>query len=126
MSGVPARITGYVEPVIPTRDMERGTLDEPYARDAYAKFTGVEVEEVGFMVRDFDGYKLGYSPDGLVGDDGLIEIKSRQPKVHLAHILADRVPAENMAQLQTGLLVSGRDCFDTHAPTREPYGRESK
>lgn len=36
---VAERITGYVEPVIPTRDMERGTLDEPYARDAYRERT---------------------------------------------------------------------------------------
>ena len=43
---VAERVTGYVEPIVPSRDMERGTLDEPYARDAYAKFTGVEVEEV--------------------------------------------------------------------------------
>lgn len=109
---VAERITGYVEPIIPSRDMERGTLDEPYARDAYAEFMGVEVEEVGFMVRDFDGHPLGYSPDGLVGDDGLIEIKSRRQKKHLATILADEVPLENMAQIQAGLLVSGRAWCD--------------
>lgn len=109
---VAERVTGYVEPIVPSRDMERGTLDEPYARDAYAKFTGVEVEEVGFMVRDFDGYKLGYSPDGLVWGDGLIEVKSRRQKKHLATILADEVPLENMAQVQAGLLVSGRAWCD--------------
>ena len=109
---VAERVTGYVEPIVPSRDMERGTLDEPYARDAYAEFKGVEVQEVGFMVREFDGDDLGYSPDGLVGDDGLIEIKSRRQKKHLATILADEVPLENMAQIQTGLLVSGRAWCD--------------
>lgn len=109
---VAERVTGHVEPIIPSRDMERGTLDEPYARDAYAEFKGVEVQEVGFMVREFDGDGLGYSPDGLVGDDGLIEIKSRRQKKHLATILADEVPLENMAQIQTGLLVSGRAWCD--------------
>ena len=38
---VAERVTGYVEPIVPSRDMERGTLDEPYARAAYAEFKGV-------------------------------------------------------------------------------------
>jgi hypothetical protein len=64
------------------------------------------------MLNDFNGHKLGFSPDGLVGNTGLLEIKSRKPRVQLATILADRVPRENMAQLQTGLLVSGRRWID--------------
>ena len=51
-------------------------------------------------------------PDGLVGDDGLIKCKSRLQKIHLQTILNDRVPDENMAQLQCGLLVSGRAWID--------------
>jgi len=108
---VAERITGHVEPVFPNRDMERGTLDEPYARDLYAEYHA-PVTELGFMVRDYAGFKLGYSPDGLVGEDGLIEIKSRQQKKHLTTILADEVPLENMAQCQAGLLVSGREWID--------------
>lgn len=105
------RITGYVEPMTMSRDMERGTLDEPFARDKYAEHYA-PVTELGFMVREFDGCRIGYSPDGLVGDDGLIEIKSRKQKVQLKTVLADEVPAENMAQIQTGLLVSGREWCD--------------
>ena len=105
------RITGYVEQVFPSRDMERGTLDEPYARDVYAE-RFAPVEEVGFMVRNYGGYKLGYSPDGLVGNKGLIEIKSRKQKIQLKAFLDDAVPAENMAQVQCGLLVSGRQWCD--------------
>lgn len=105
------RITGYVEPTPTSRDMERGQLDEPYAREAYAQHYE-PVTELGFMVREFDGFKIGYSPDGLVGDNGLIEIKSRKQKIHLKTVLADEVPAENVAQLQTGLLVSGREWID--------------
>jgi hypothetical protein len=108
---VAERITSYVEPVIPSRDMERGTLSEPFARDKYAEHYA-PVSEVGFMVRDFGGYKIGFSPDGLVGEDGLIEIKSPRQKKHLATILADEVPLEYMAQCQTGLLVSGRAWID--------------
>lgn len=104
------RITGRSEPFFMSRDMERGHLDEPIARAHYAEHHahGQPVTEVGFMVRDDWGYPIGFSPDGLVGDDGLIEIKSRQQKKHLDTIIEDRVPPENMAQIQTGLLVTGR------------------
>lgn len=108
---VAERITGHVEPIHENADMLRGTLDEPYARDLYSEHYA-PATEVGFMVRDDFGFKLGYSPDGLVGDDGLIEIKSRRQKKHLATILADEVPLENMAQIQTGLLVTGRSWLD--------------
>lgn len=105
------RITGFVEPMPVSHAMERGTLDEPYARDVYSQQIQT-VTELGFMVREFDGYRIGYSPDGLVSDNGLIEIKSRTQKIQLRTVLADEVPGENIAQLQTGLLVSGRDWID--------------
>ena len=108
---VAERITGYTEPTFQSNDMLRGSLDEAYARDAYSQHYA-PVTQVGFMVRDDWGFRIGYSPDGLVGKDGLIEIKSRAQKTHLLTILADAVPAENMAQIQTGLLVSGRDWCD--------------
>ncbi|WP_194943763.1 lambda exonuclease family protein [Glutamicibacter halophytocola] len=106
------RITGRVEPIPMNRAMERGVLDEPYARMAYEKEEGVKVDQVGFITEDKHGFVLGYSPDGLVGDDGLIEIKSRDQKTQLLTILTDEVPAANMAQLQTGLLVKGAKWID--------------
>jgi hypothetical protein len=108
---VAERITGYTEEMAVSRDMERGTLDEPYAREIYSEHVA-PVTEVGFMIRDGWGFQIGYSPDGLVGDDGLIEIKSRKQKIQLKTILEDEVPLENMAQIQTGLLVSGREWLD--------------
>ena len=105
------RITGYTDPTGQSDDMFRGIVDEPIARDVYSKHYEPAIE-VGFMVRDDWGFSIGYSPDGLVGDDGLIEVKSRRQKKHLQTILADDVPAENMAQLQCGLLVSGRKWID--------------
>lgn len=105
------RITGYIEPTYTSVDMERGNIDEPYARDAYSEHYE-PAHETGFMVRDDWAFKIGYSPDGLVGDDGLIEVKSRRQKKHLQTILADTVPAENLAQIQCGLLVSGRRWCD--------------
>ena len=105
------RITGNIDPSFLSADMWRGVEDEPVARDLYAE-RYAPVEQLGFIVRDFGDYQIGYSPDGLVGDDGLIECKSRLQKIHLQTILDDRVPDENMAQLQCGLLVSGRAWID--------------
>jgi hypothetical protein len=108
---VAERITGFSDPVYVSADMERGTFDEPYARQLYSEHHQTATK-AGFMVRDDWGFKIGYSPDGLVGRKGLIEIKSRLQKVQLATILADEVPSENMAQIQCGLLVSGRAWCD--------------
>lgn len=94
-----------------TSDMWRGVEHEPIARAAYSEHHH-EAREYGFMVRDDWGWSLGYSPDGLVGDNGLIEIKCPRAKTHLATILADEVPAHYMGQLQAGLLVSGRNWID--------------
>lgn len=108
---VAERITGHVEESYTSADMQRGILSEPYARDVYSEHFA-PVQEVGFMVREDDGIKVGYSPDGLVDSDGLIEIKSPRAKTHVKTILEDCVPPEYMAQLQTGLLVSDRDWID--------------
>lgn len=108
---VAERITGFTEPFHETADMERGSLDEPYAREVYAEHYA-PVTELGFMIRDDWGFRIGYSPDGLVGDDGLIEIKSRKQRIQLQTILDDEVPLANMAQIQCGLLVSDRKWLD--------------
>lgn len=105
------RITGHPDLIYPNRDMQRGTELEPFARALYAEHYA-PVKEIGFMRLDEDWGSIGFSPDGLVGDDGLIEIKSPRPKNHVATILADKVPAQYMAQCQAGLLVSGRKWLD--------------
>ena len=106
------RITSNVEDTFVTYDMQRGTDDEPYARDAYAEWAKVKVDEVGFMVREDNGVRLGYSPDGLVGDDGLIECKSRRQGRQLSTFLDDQVPTENLGQIHAGLYVSDRKWCD--------------
>lgn len=105
------RITGYVEPGRITADMERGIYDEPWARDIYSEHYA-PVTTAGLLVRSHNGIKVGYSPDGLIGDDGIIEIKSRLPKHHLETILSGQVPAANIAQIQCGLYVTGRQWCD--------------
>ena len=105
------RITSTVERTYTSSDMWRGIEEEPLARDAYARHTGRRVDTCGFMVRDQGGVSVGYSPDGLVGDDGLIEIKSRLHRVQMETVL-DGIPDAVMPQLQCGLYVSGRSWID--------------
>lgn len=105
------RITGYTEPRYISDDMLRGQEDEIEARIRYAEHYA-PVTECGFVTNDDHGFVIGYSPDGLVGSDGLIECKSRRQKFQVETIMADEVPAEYMLQIQTGLLVSGRKWLD--------------
>jgi len=105
------RVSGYVEPSYISDDMLRGQDDEAEARDIYSKHFA-EVDQVGFVTNDEWGFTLGYSPDGLVGDDGLIEIKSRRQKFQVCTIIDGAIPDEHTIQIQTGLLVSGREWCD--------------
>ena len=105
------RISGYVEPAYISDDMLRGREDEVFARELYAEHYA-PVAEVGFITRDFGAFRIGYSPDGLVGDDGLIEIKSRRQKYQVQTIIDDEMPADYEIQVQTGMLVSGRSHCD--------------
>jgi putative phage-type endonuclease len=111
------RITGETDASFYGDDMARGHLLEPLARDIYAQHRA-PVQECGFVTADFDGTVIGYSPDGLVGDQGLIEIKSPRQKHHLRSLLSDDVPAEYVPQVQTGLAVTGRHWCDyiSYAP----------
>jgi len=105
------RLTRYTEPSYIGDAMLRGWRDEILARDLYSQHYG-PVTEAGFITNDQWGFTLGYSPDGLVGDDGLIECKSRAQKFQIQTIAENEVPAEFMLQLQTGLLVTGRAWVD--------------
>lgn len=109
------RITGYVEPSYISDSMLRGMEDEIEARLQYAK-TYAPVEEVGFITNDKWGFTIGYSPDALVGDDGLIECKSRNQKYQIMtlcnYVSADTIDPDFMIQCQTGLLVSERKWID--------------
>lgn len=108
---VSERITGWTHDNYVSFDMQRGHDDEPRAIKVYSD-NWTNVTTCGFMVRDDWGFRIGYSPDGVVGEEGLFECKSRSPKKHLLTVLADAVPTECMAQLQCGLLVSGRPWID--------------
>lgn len=105
------RITGWVEPFYVSDDMLRGQVDEIEARQVYSvKYA--PVVEAGFITNDKWGFTLGYSPDGLVGADGVIECKSRRAKYQIETILANEMPTDYMIQVQTGLMVSERKWCD--------------
>ncbi len=101
------RITKYVEPSFVSDDMLRGQEDEPFARMEYSRHYE-PVRKCGFITNDKWGFTLGYSPDGLVGHKGLIEVKSRRQKYQLQTIIDREVSSEFLMQLQTGMLVSER------------------
>lgn len=111
MQLVAERITGWTDPTFMSDDMYRGHLIEPVARDLYSE-KYAPASELGFMVLESDGWRLGYSPDGLIADDGLLEVKAPRAKAHLRTILSGEVPAHHMPQIQAGLLVTGRKWID--------------
>ena len=89
--------------------IERGNELEPQARSIYEFETGNEVSEVGFV--EYDDY-VGCSPDGLVGDDGLIEIKCPSDKVYFQYMLDNKVDVGYYWQMQMQMLVTGRIWVD--------------
>lgn len=87
--------------------MEWGIHQEPFARAAYEIKTGVVVEEVGFI----DHPRLpnaGASPDGLVGDEGMVEIKCPNTATHIETLLSKEVPWKYYAQMQWQMACTGR------------------
>lgn len=86
----------------------RGHEMEIVARELYEQRTGNTVEQCGLIVN----HGAGYSPDGLVGENGLVEIKSKLPKLQVEVLLAGEIPKEHMAQVQGGLWVSEREWLD--------------
>lgn len=105
------RISQYVEPQYISDAMLRGQEDEIYAREAYSQHYA-PVTETGFITNNKWGFTIGYSPDGLVGDPGLIECKSRCGKYHVQTVANNEMPDDFAIQVQTGLLVSGRKWLD--------------
>lgn len=88
--------------------MERGHVMEPDARNMYAFMKGVEPELVGFMKRG----RFGASPDSLIQENGLLEIKSKAPHLMLDVLERGVMPSEHIPQVQGQLMVSGRDWCD--------------
>jgi putative phage-type endonuclease len=94
------------EPVRYTNEaMEQGTIREEEARALYCLENNIDIKEIGFIT---DGSFIGASPDGVIGEDGLIEIKSPTDRVFFEFMLNRKIKPEYYAQMQMQLLVTGR------------------
>ncbi|MHB1799329.1 MAG: lambda exonuclease family protein [Vulcanimicrobiaceae bacterium] len=101
-------LTGEAAESFSNEHMERGHAMEDEARQQYAFQRDVDPERVGFMRRG----GVGCSPDSLIGVDGLLEIKTKLPHLHLEALESDRLPPEHVAQVQGQLWISGRQWCD--------------
>jgi putative phage-type endonuclease len=106
---VSERLTGEKQETYINQAMQDGIDREFYAREKYVQQHG-EVEEVGFI--QHPTLEAGASPDGLVGDDGLIEIKCPLGTTHTETLMTQEVPSKYMPQIQFQLLVTGRKWCD--------------
>ena len=105
------RLTGERQGGFSSAAMQWGTETEPQARMAYEIITGATVVETGFVLHpEIAGF--GASPDGLIGDDGLIEIKCPNTATHIDTLLADKVPTKYIIQMHVQMLCTGRALCD--------------
>ena len=104
------RLTGEVLETYQGGAIARGHAMEPEARSYYEMMTGLEAQVVGFAFRD--DVQAGASPDSLVGDDGLLEIKTKAPHHQLEVLIAGVLPEEHVAQVQGQLWITQRQWCD--------------
>lgn len=108
---VSERLTGKVEESYTSPAMQFGIENEPYARGLYETTHDVLVEQVGFVVHP-EIEMSGASPDGLVGDDGLVEIKCPNTASHLGYLLAGVAPSKYIPQMSWQMACTGRQYCD--------------
>ena len=105
------RLTGVAAESYTNAAMQHGTDTEPEARSAYEFYYGVTVEQVAFVPHPTIA-DAGCSPDGFVGDDGLVEIKCPQTATHLETLLGQSVPGKYEAQMQFQMACTDRSWCD--------------
>jgi putative phage-type endonuclease len=105
------RLTEQASEGFSSAAMQWGTETEPQARMAYEVMTGETVEETGFVLHPSIKF-FGASPDGLVGSDGLIEIKCPNTATHIDTLLSEKVPSKYITQMHVQMICTGRDWCD--------------
>jgi YqaJ-like recombinase protein len=106
------RLTGNtIEEEYQSYEMRRGTELEPLARAQYELRSDLDISTVGY-IKHPSIPRFGASPDGLVGDDGLIQIKCGKRATHAAWLLAGVVPLEHRPQMFAEMAVTGRKWSD--------------
>lgn len=116
------RLTGLTADSYTSPEMQWGTDTEPLARAAYEERTFNNVETCGFIMTP-DGRRSGASPDGLVGADGLIEIKCPNTATHIETLLGGIIDRKYILQMQFQMYATGRKwcdyvSFDPRMPER--------
>jgi len=101
--------------------MERGNELESMARSTFEFLTDLKVDEVGMIKTDCGN--IGCSPDGLIGEDGGLEIKCPKASTHIKYILEGVLPLEYKTQVMGSLMVSERDYwyFMSYHPELDPF-----
>lgn len=102
------RFTGEPADSFTNGHMERGRVMEAEARKLYSFVHDVDLTQVGFIR---NGAK-GCSPDSLIGNNGMLEIKTKLPHLQLEALFADKLPPEHRAQVQGGLWVGEREFYE--------------
>lgn len=105
------RLTGSPAETYTNAAMQHGTETEPEARAAYEFYQGVTVEQVAFVSHPKID-QAGASPDGLVGADGLVEIKAPNTATHLETLIGQAVPSRYITQMQFQMACTGRQWCD--------------
>lgn len=105
------RLTGNKTESFTNAAMQWGVDQEPIARAEYEVKTGNFVDQIAFVDHPTI-VNFGCSPDGLVGDDGLIEIKCPNTATHIDYVMQDKVPTKYIPQIQCQLAVTGRKWCD--------------
>lgn len=104
------RLTGEKTDIFKNEWMERGNELEAMARSSYEFLNEVEVEEVGFIMNDDE--TIGVSPDGLIGSNGGLEIKSPKSSTMVKYMLSGELPLEYKPQIMGNLWISEREWWD--------------
>lgn len=121
------RLTGTVAESYSNAAMQWGTETEPQARAAYEFLVGCDVVEIAFVEHPTIP-NAGASPDGLVADDGLVEIKCPNTATHLATLLGSPVDGKYIKQMQWQMACTGRQwcdfvSFDPRLPAAMQFWR---
>ena len=105
------RLTGQQAEFYTNSAMEWGTATEPQARQHYELYRDVFVDEVGFITHPTIEMS-GASPDGFVGEEGLVEIKCPESKTQMETLLNQKVPTKYIPQMQWQMACTGRKWCD--------------
>ena len=105
------RMTNTVAESFSSAAMQWGTETEPLARAAYESYADVLVDQVGYVPHPWLS-RAGASPDGLVGADGLLEIKCPNTATHIETLLSETVPTKYITQMQWQMACTKRAWCD--------------